>query len=191
MISPRRALRSLWLIPVALVAAASVAWAQEAEQRRLVHTRVLHASPNWLGQEAWLDVWHEPGDPTLALLRTKLTRFPYRHFALLQNVTYALAVNERGEVMLPNNGGSIEIMPTGFAGQRMRMQIRLVPASLARPIELSATSNPRGTVVIGGVPHATGTLMILIQQQPQPTPQQQQAAAGSIANTLFQSPQQY
>lgn len=172
--------RVSWGAALLVSAVATVAVAQETESRRLVQMRVIHASANHLaGQEIWVD-------PSLQLIRSKLmVRFPYQRYVLLQSITQALGLNEKGAVVLPDRGGSVEIVPTAFLGPRMRMHVRVVPASITSPVDLAAETNPSGTLVIGGVPHADGTLLILIQQQ------QSQAATGAGTAPSFRSTQRY
>ncbi len=172
-----------WAITALVLLGATTAAAQEVEQRRLIHTRVVHASVN--PKAATTGVWV---DPSLRLISTKLTsQFPYRRYTLLQDVTQSLGVNEIGSIVLPANGGSVEVKPTAFVGKRTRMMVRLVPARgdlSDRAVQMEAESSPKGTVVIGGMPHPDGTLLILIQQHEAPR-------AGASASQLFGNSPRY
>ncbi len=176
--------RRRWAIAALVLLGATTAAAQEAEQRRLIHTRVVHASVH--AKAASAGVWV---DPSLRLISTKLTsQFPYRRYTLLQDVTQSLGVNEIGSIVLPANGGSVEVKPTAFVGKRTRMMVRLVPAARGdlsdRAVQMEAESSPKGTVVIGGMPHPDGTLLILIQQHEAPR-------AGASASQLFGNSPRY
>ncbi|MFN7956239.1 MAG: hypothetical protein U0610_31310 [bacterium] len=177
----RLGLGGRWAVGALLVLGATAAAAQEAEQRRLIHTRVVHASVTAPSREVWVD-------PSLRLISTKLTsQFPYRRYTLLQDVTQSLGVDEMGSIVLPADGGSVEVRPIAFDGKRTRMVVRLVPARADlgnRAVQIKAETSPRGTVVIGGMPHPNGTLLILIQQH-------EALPAGSAASRVFGASPQY
>ncbi|MBK7975317.1 MAG: hypothetical protein IPK07_19215 [Deltaproteobacteria bacterium] len=176
-----RSTRVRLLLPALVFGVVSVAAAQEVEQRRIIHTRVVHATIATSARNLHVD-------PSVGLISTKLTsKLPYREYTLLQEVRQALGVDEIGSIMLPAHGGSVEVKPTAFLDNRTRMRVKVLPAASdvrSKPVELNAETSAKGTVVIGGVPHRDGTLLILIQQQQAP-------AQGSPASKLFGESPQY
>lgn len=178
--------RSPWLrvrvaLPILVLGIVSVAAAEELEQRRIIHTRVVHATVATPTRSLHVD-------PSVGLISTKLTsKLPYREYTLLQDVRQALGVGETGFIMLPANGGTVEVKPVAFQDNRTRMKLKITSAAFnaqPTPVELNADATPKGTVVIGGVPHRDGTLLILIQQQQAPV-------QGSPASKLFGESPQY
>lgn len=173
--------RARVVVPVLVFGVVSVAAAEELEQRRMIHTRVVHATV--VAPSRSLHV-----DPSVGLISTKLTsRLPYREYTLLQEVRQALGVGETGRITLPADGGTVEVKPVAFRDQHTHMKVRITSAAFSAqqaPVELNADATPKGTVVIGGVPHRDGTLLILIQQQQAPV-------QGSPASKLFGESPQY
>ena len=121
--------------------------------RRDIGLRVIHAAPTDDGHQV---------DPRLRSIADRLiARFPGKRFRLLKDVTQPLAVNETAEVLLPDEH-RVEVTPVRFEGRTIRMQIRLVPPA-GETVEMAADAAGEGTIVIGGLRHADGTLLVLVR----------------------------
>lgn len=140
---------------VSVILFAGTSSAQQNIIRRHFDVGVIHASH-----------LEGPFDPALVRVRSKLeSQFNFKSYILMQRVIQALAVNERGEIVLPNQK-RLEITPTAFENGFVRMNLRIInPAIQNQIIEMSAESPEHKYIAIGGENHKGGTLIILISHQ--------------------------
>ena len=103
-------------------------------------------------------------DPALGTIRTKLrSMFNYTSYRMLDRKRRTLSVGETGEFELPG-GRSMRATPLPAQGDKVRLSIRISegPKNL-----LTTTLGLRrgGMVLVGGPPHQTGVLILIISAE--------------------------
>lgn len=103
-------------------------------------------------------------DPSLSSLRTKLqSMFTYSSYGLLDRIKRPLAVGETGEFVLPG-GRSMRVTPMQAPGNKVRLAVQIMEGGrnlLTTTLGLSRG----GMVLVGGPPHQSGVLILLISAE--------------------------
>jgi hypothetical protein len=103
-------------------------------------------------------------DPSLSTLRTKLqSMFSYSSYSLLDRMRRTLAVGETGEFNLPG-GRSMRVTPAAAPENKVRLAVQIMEGGknlLTTTLGLSRG----GMVLVGGPPHQSGVLILLISAE--------------------------
>ncbi|MBI5575101.1 MAG: hypothetical protein HY896_01915 [Deltaproteobacteria bacterium] len=103
-------------------------------------------------------------DPSLSSLRAKLqSMFTYTSYTLLDRKRRSLAVGETGDFSLPG-GRSIRVTPAPASGSKVRLAVQIMDGGrnlLTTTLGLSRG----GMVLVGGPPHQSGVLILLISAE--------------------------
>jgi len=100
-------------------------------------------------------------DPSLSSLRTKLqSMFNYSSYSLLDRMRRTLAVGETGEFVLPG-GRSMRVTPVPASGNKVRLAVQIMEGGRNLLLGLSRG----GMVLVGGPPHQSGVLILLISAE--------------------------
>lgn len=103
-------------------------------------------------------------DPSLSSLRTKLqSMFNYSSYKLLDRMKRTLAVGETGEFSLPG-GRSMRVTPVAAPENKVRLAVQMMEGGrnlLTTTLGLSRG----GMVLVGGPPHQSGVLILLISAE--------------------------
>ncbi|MBF8258132.1 MAG: hypothetical protein HW377_506 [Actinobacteria bacterium] len=103
-------------------------------------------------------------DPSLSTLKTKLqSMFSYSSYSLLDRMRRTLAVGETGEFSLPG-GRSMRVTPSAAPENKVRLAVQIMEGGknlLTTTLGLSRG----GMVLVGGPPHQSGVLILLISAE--------------------------
>lgn len=125
------------------------------------------ASPDPVAVEIGVVVASNKGasiDPSLSTLKTKLqSMFSYSSYSLLDRMKRTLAVGETGEFTLPG-GRLMRVTPAAAPGNKVRLAVQIMEGGknlLTTTLGLSRG----GMVLVGGPPHQSGVLILLISAE--------------------------
>lgn len=103
-------------------------------------------------------------DPSLSSLRTKLqSMFNYSSYKLLDRMKRPLAIGETGDFNLPGNR-TMRVTPVNAPGNKIRLAVQIMEGGknlLTTTLGLSRG----GMVLVGGPPHQSGVLILLISAE--------------------------
>lgn len=103
-------------------------------------------------------------DPSLESLRTKLqSMFSYSSYTLIDRMKRPIAAGETGEFGLPG-GRTMRVTPVGAPEGKVRLAVQVMEGG-KNLLTTTLGLNRGGMVLVGGPPHQSGVLILLISAE--------------------------